>query len=355
MHNPFTLTFGVLPEQFISRDEINDKIISTFNTPGGSDSHVYILTGVRGSGKTVILNYVREEFKKMDEWLVVNINPELDVLESIAAKLYEIGSIKKYFIKPSFNFSFKGFGFSLEGEEPIKSIETLLEKMLKILSNHNKKVLITIDEIANTQNIRVFSHTFKNMVFDNLPIYLLATGLNENVYNLQNEKTLTFMYRAPKIEVKSLNTFAIARSYQNVLGLSEEEALKCAGLTEGYASAYQILGSILFKTNKKKVDDEVLFEFDCKLEEINYAKLWEDLSKGDKKFLYGFSSQKDNKEKSIIEKSRMSKESYPKYRERLLKRGIIFTNSYGYLSFTLPRLYNFVQRMNFLEYADFVE
>ena len=347
-NNPFSIAFGKKPYQYIERELIYDEIMNDLNAEI-IQNQCFMLSGVRGSGKTVMLNYLREQFKELDNWIVININPELDILESIASKLYEQGSIKRYFLKSSFNFSFKGFGFSLEGDIPVKSIETLLEKMMSIIDKHGKRVLITIDEIANTQNIKIFSHTFKNMVNDKQPIYLLATGLNENVYNLQNEKTLTFIYRAKKIEIGSLNQYAIARSYKTVLGLSEEVSIKCAAITDGYASAYQILGSILYKTNKKDIDDDVLFEFDKMLEDINYAKLWEDLSMNDKQFLYGFSTQKNNKAKLIIENSSISKESYPKYRERLIKRGIVISNAYGYLSLTLPRLINFIKRMKIID------
>lgn len=341
--NPFTLTFGVIPEHFIKRDEIKEIVMSDFNSVK-SESNVYILTGVRGSGKTVMLNYLKKQFDTLDNWIVITINPEMDILESIASKLYEKGSVKRFFTKSSFNFSFKGFGFSLEGENPVKNIETLLEKMFSIVKKHKQKVLITIDEISNSSNMKVFSHTFKNMVNDDYPIYLLATGINENIYNLQNEKTLTFIYRAKKIEVKSLNLTYIAQSYKNVLGLDENEAYRCASLTEGYASAYQILGSILYETKKKCIDNDVLSEFDATLEEINYNKLWEDLSMNDKEFLYGFNSQRQNKAIDIINNSKINKESYSKYRERLIKRGIVISNSYGYLDLTMPRLYQFIQR-----------
>ena len=332
-----------MPEKFIKREEIINTVMSGF-IDGENESNTYILTGVRGSGKTVMLNYLKKQFEGLDDWMVINVNPEMDILESIVSKLYEKGSIKSYFIKSSFNFSFKGFGFSLEGDIPIKNIETLLEKMMSILQSKNKKVLVAIDEIANNDNVKVFSHTFKNMVNDRLPIYLLATGLNENVNNLQNEETLTFIYRANKIEVKALNLNSIAQSYKEALNLDEEFAIKCAALTEGYACAYQILGSILYRTKKKEIDDDLLFEFDNMLEEINYDKLWLDLSKTDKEFLNGFTSQKNNKALSIINNSTITKNSYSKYRERLLKKGVIKTDSYGYLSLTLPRLYNYIQR-----------
>ena len=343
MKNPFTLSFGILPENFIRREEIIATVMDGF-VDEENDAKMYILTGVRGSGKTVMLNYLKKQFEAMDDWLVLTINPEMDILESIASKLYEKGSLKRYFLKTSFNFSFHGIGFSIEGNTPLKNIETLLEKMMEIIKDKKKKVLIAIDEISNSDNIKVFSHTFKNMVNNGLPIYLLATGLYENVYHMSNEKTLTFIYRAKKIHVDSLNLTSIAQSYKETLQLDDVFAKKCAALTEGYASAYQILGSILFKTKAKKIDDDLLSQFDSYLEEINYEKLWEDLSMMDKEFLYGFIAQKNNKAAVVIQNSKIAKTSYSRYRDRLMKKGIIRSDSYGYLSLTLPRLYEYIQR-----------
>ena len=343
MKNPFGLSFGILPENFIRREEIIATVMDGF-VDEENDAKMYILTGVRGSGKTVMLNYLKKQFEAMDDWLVLTINPEMDILESIASKLYEKGSLKRYFLKTSFNFSFHGIGFSIEGNTPLKNIETLLEKMMEIIKDKKKKVLIAIDEISNSDNIKVFSHTFKNMVNNGLPIYLLATGLYENVYHMSNEKTLTFIYRAKKIHVDSLNLTSIAQSYKETLQLDDVFAKKCAALTEGYASAYQILGSILFKTKVKKIDDDLLSQFDSYLEEINYEKLWEDLSLMDKEFLYGFIAQKNNKAAVVIQNSKIAKTSYSRYRDRLMKKGIIRSDSYGYLSLTLPRLYEYIQR-----------
>ena len=343
MKNPFTLSFGILPENFIRREEIIATVMDGF-VDEENDAKMYILTGVRGSGKTVMLNYLKKQFEAMDDWLVLTINPEMDILESIASKLYEKGSLKRYFLKTSFNFSFHGIGFSIEGNTPLKNIETLLEKMMEIIKDKKKKVLIAIDEISNSDNIKVFSHTFKNMVNNGLPIYLLATGLYENVYHMSNEKTLTFIYRAKKIHVDSLNLTSIAQSYKETLQLDDVFAKKCAALTEGYASAYQILGSIIFKTKAKKIDDDLLSQFDSYLEEINYEKLWEDLSLMDKEFLYGFIAQKNNKAAVVIQNSKIAKTSYSRYRDRLMKKGIIRSDSYGYLSLTLPRLYEYIQR-----------
>ena len=44
--NPFTLTFGKLPDSFIERYENNYKIIDAFNNT--SVSRIYLIEGIRG-------------------------------------------------------------------------------------------------------------------------------------------------------------------------------------------------------------------------------------------------------------------------------------------------------------------
>ena len=55
--NPFTLTFGQKPVEFISRTDQIGKIINTFDMENPSNM-VYMIAGVRGSGKTVSLDRI---------------------------------------------------------------------------------------------------------------------------------------------------------------------------------------------------------------------------------------------------------------------------------------------------------
>jgi len=57
MSNPFTLSFGKKPYEYISRIQQTDEILHDFNTEHPV-SQVYMLTGVRGSGKTVLMSAI---------------------------------------------------------------------------------------------------------------------------------------------------------------------------------------------------------------------------------------------------------------------------------------------------------
>ena len=89
MQNPFTTTFSKTPEYTYIHTEKTEEILENFVYENPSES-VYKITGVRGSGKTVILAKVEEELKNNENryinWLVFDVNPTRDILEQIAAK-----------------------------------------------------------------------------------------------------------------------------------------------------------------------------------------------------------------------------------------------------------------------------
>lgn len=247
MDNIFTLTFGKIPPSYINREKEISKLCNDF-CRSFLLSHVYFITGINASGKTVLLTNVSQIMEKKKEWIVIDVNPNREILEQIASGIYENANVKHLFLSTSFSFSFHGFGFSIEGKTPVSNIKTILEKMLDVLKKHNKKVLITIDEASNNTHMRSFAHDFQSLLRNNYPVFTLMTGLYENVNSLQNNKNLTFLYRAPKIELNPLDKELIKEEYSSIFKSESSETIdSLASLTKGYAFAYQVVGYLFFK------------------------------------------------------------------------------------------------------------
>ena len=58
--------------------------------------------------------------------------------------------------------------------------------MLTILKSKNKKVLIAIDEANNYDELKYFISDYQQLLRNKFPVYLLMTGLYENISKLQN-------------------------------------------------------------------------------------------------------------------------------------------------------------------------
>lgn len=250
MDNPYSLVFGKEPELFISRAVQGNKVINDFS--GGNPTYqAYLLTGVRGSGKTVMMTEIANKLRKSEEWIVVELNPDRDLRSGLAANLSSNNKLANIFKEARLNLSFLGFGVEISGTAPITDIEFALHEMIANLKRHNKKVLIAIDEMTNNENIRIFASAFQIMVRKDLSVFLLMTGLYENINAIQDEKNLTFLYRAPKLEMKSLNIGAVAQKYADTLDIESDDAVEMSKLTKGYPFAFQVLGYLTW--NNKPV------------------------------------------------------------------------------------------------------
>ena len=337
--NPYSINFGLLPHSFIERDIERDEIIGNF-TADTPSCRLYMISGIRGSGKTVTMTDIENSFRKMKDWIVIDLNPETDLLEALAAELSNNSSTAQIFKDAKINLSALGLGFEIDGVPPLTSYTAALDQMLSRLSKKCKKILITIDEVSSNQNIKIFVSQFQIFLRKNYPVFMIMTGLHENIYNLQDEKTLTFLYRAPKIKTRPLNIHRIARNYSETFNLSDDIALKMAAITKGYPYAFQVLGYVCYKFNKPY--DELLDEFDLYMEDYVYSKIWSELTVTDRRTLRGLCFSENGVAESIRKYTGQNQNQYNKSRASLIKKELIESVGYGRIDFTLPRFKEFI-------------
>ncbi len=276
---------------------------------------------------------IAQHLKASKDWIVIALNPERDMLGSLLAKLNnEAGSLLK-----SLNFNLTFFNIVTIGanlDTQITDEEASISKILEHLAKQNKRVLITVDEVANSKNIREFANAFQIFVRDDLPVFLLMTGLYENIRTLQDEKKMAFLYRAPRIGLGPLNLLEIERKYKGVFSLTEEDAKAMARLTKGYAFAFQALGFLTCRQNGDY--KKALGEYRFYLEEYSYTKIWSELSRKDQEILYGIARAKSSRTKDILLSCGLSSSYFNPYRKRLVDKGVIVNDVRGVIKFTLP-------------------
>lgn len=331
--NPYTLIFGKEPSQLLSRYPETFQIIDDFSSDPPSHQ-IFMLTGVRGSGKTVMMTSIAKHFKTEEDWFVIDLSPDLDLLESFAAELGEIKELNKVFRLEGLSLALAGITISLSNNAPVTDAKIAITKMLQIVKKHHKKVLVTLDEAVNNESVRKFASVFQILLRQDLPVYLIMTGLYENIHSLQNEKTLTFLYRAPKVEMKPLNMRSIAQNYKENLSLTTEAAREMAELTNGYPFAFQVLG---YLTWIQKGDyHAIINEYRGYLEDYVYEKIWTEMSQKDRQVTLGIAQTGNGRTDEIKQVLGLKQNEWNPYRKRLLDKGIIVSNERGKVAFTLP-------------------
>lgn len=339
MQNPFTLTFGKNPLEAVDRPMQINEILSAF-TSDPINQQMFLLTGIRGSGKTVMMTEISHRLRDLNDWVVIELNPSTDLLNGMLAKLYSNQVCAGLIQSAKINLSFFGFGVEIEGTHQITDIETAIIVILEKMKKAGKRILITIDEVTNNEYMRIFASSFQIFVRQDLPVFFLGTGLYENVEELQNEKNLTFLYRAPKVSLKPLNNRAVMYKYQSIFHIEEDIAAKMAALTKGYPFAFQVLGYLTW--NQHGDYQSILPQYEQYLSEFVYDKLWSELSAKDKLVAHGIAQTSSGKISEIRALLQMETNEFNPYRKRLMRKGLIDGETRGYVRFTLPLFEDYV-------------
>lgn len=363
MNNPFNPSFGRIPEILLNRGQLIDEITDELDNPN-SPYKVSIVYGMRGVGKTTFLTEVGHRMARKSNWLVVDLAMESDLLATLIDNLYikANSKLKKVFAAIS-GLSFSAFGLQLSAniQHTLSTYQGILTQMFARLKENGTKVLITIDEVKTTKELKNFASYYQLLNREDYPVALMMTGLPENISELQNEDVLTFLLRGKRIALSSLDLAQIKLSYQHVFeqasySVQPGALTKMAVMTKGYSYAFQLLGYLVWKQAQASgaINQDLLTkvkpEYLVELGQNVYSKIFDSLSKQDRKFLYAMAANKQTKVLISDIRRRLHKPSnyVANYRRRLLDDQVIQAAGYGEVAFTLPYFREYVlQRKQF--------
>lgn len=328
-----------MPPNYIARNKEGRQIIEAFAQGG----HVYFLTGLRASGKTVLLTDICEWIGRMKNWLVIKISPLDDILEALYSDLQNSRYFNPDNYEASYGLSLFGASVTVNHQRPELNLVDAIDKTLAAFQKQGIKVLVAIDEATNTPQMQRFASAFQLFISNNRPLYFLATGLYDEIMSLQDVKNLTFLYWSPKIVLAPLNQMAVANAYSSIFKLDQDQSIKMAKLTRGYPFALQTLGYVCWEQGTCEIGGDTLQEYDQLLADASYAKLWSELSELDQRVLSVIAENEGGKVKEFRERLQMNPNLFNQYRRRLKNQDLIDARQYGTISFALPRFAEFVR------------
>ena len=333
MSNPYTLVFGQPPIEVIERRSQADRIVSEFCQERPSNT-LNLVTGIRGCGKTVFITQIADRLREREEWIIINLNPQRDLLTSLAAKLHSDQALSRWFREAGISLQAFGIGVEIKGSEPVRDIEEALIRMLRSIQKHHKRVLVTIDEATNSREMRVFASAYQIFLREQLPVFLLMTGLYHQIDRLRNAAGMTFLERAPRTVLAPLNFSAIVSRFMETLKVSQDVATKLAKATKGYSFAFQTIGYYCWEEPDhldKALDHarEYLYEF-------AYQKIWSELSAKDRKVVQAVAKSGDGEVARVRAVLNCTSNQFNPYRDRLIKAGVLSGEQQGIVNFALP-------------------
>jgi len=344
--NPFTLTFAKMPSVLIERNTQVNQIENMFNSMTPSNM-IYMITGARGTGKTVMLNELLKIFSDDKDWVTVDLDPLQDLINQMDYKL-KTGRTVSNNTEVSINTP-DIFGISAElkiNSNKDVDLESSIEKSLEKIKKQGRRVFLAIDDASNTEQMRLFSSMYQRLIRHDFPVYLIMTGIAKELQSLQDEKSLTFLTRALKLTIENLNVTRIRAKYQEVLKIGYELADEMSKFVKGYTYGFQVLGYVAWEKQRKKRKytlDDLVDEFDSQIADCSYDKIWMELSERDRDVLYYIAEEGIASVESVRNKLNMTSASFSTYRMRLIKQGLVYSVKHGYLEISLPRFGEYVR------------
>jgi len=358
--SPFSPNFGRTPSVFIDRSQLVSEIILGLGDKN-SPYQTTLISGIRGCGKTALMADICAIMKEKKDWIVADLTSGENLSESLLNLLYNnsTSDIRKLISRLD-GIKVTAFGIQVEysrGDQLGAGFRIILENILKTMKKKGKSLLVSIDEVDNSEQMKEFASVYQLFIREDYPISLIMSGLPKNISALQNDKVLTFLLRSKRVDLEPLYVPSVFRTYEKVFTeegfRTEKEALiRAARLTGGYAYAFQLLGYLLWKQTDMTIDDRaidaVMTEYKNELFRNVYIKIYSELSGSDREMIKAVAQCMDADKSAVAAysevRSFMDKPAghVATYRRRLIDSQLLTSPEHGQLAFTLPLFKDFI-------------
>jgi len=350
--NPFNPQFGKRPKQFIGRELIINEFLQSLDNMN-DPNRTTIITGIRGSGKTAILSDIHASLDSK-AFAIIDVTAMDGMLLEILDEFIRNNKGKNWLGKgfggiQGFSVGAMGFsvGLTKKTDNEPHSFRFVLSGLLDALKEKKIKTVFLIDEVHNgTPEMREFVVTYQHLVREEYEVALLMAGLPSSVNDVLNDKILTFLRRAHRVELENIAIKAVEIAYEQSFSkagreFSENALIESATATDGYPYLMQLLGYFLFNNGNMIIDSKLVKQM-LELSKIELFKnvhdmLFHELSAKDHDFLFAMAEDDAVSDfSSIKERLGVSPGYASKYRSRLLIAGLIKAVEHGKLAFAPP-------------------
>ena len=356
MTNPFVPTFGASPPLLVGRDAVITRLERALHRGPTHPDYTLLITGPRGSGKTVMLNSAEAVAREIG-WSVVSASASsrtfrAELLSMLGGVLADEGS--KFRISSLQVF---GVGGSVEREQPAPDelpplMRTTLTGAADQMAAQDAGLLVTIDELqaGDPAEMREFAAAVQHITRRELrPLAFVGAALPEVEDTLLADPGMTFFQRCARARLDPLSPadagLAIEGPINNRGGRIDADALELAvASAAGYPFMVQLVGFHSWDIcddppagiTRRHVEAGA-FEASAVLIDQIVRPVWNGLSPVDRAFLVAMSEDDGVSHVADIA-GRLGKDgNYVNYyRGRLLRAGAVTVEGRGRLRFAHP-------------------
>ena len=354
--NPFLPTFGTSPPMLAGRDDVVARFNRAFERGPAHPDSTMVISGVRGSGKTVLLNEA-EDAALRQAWRVISVSASARGLcqQITNAALEHLREAEDG--KPSrriSSMSVMGLGLSwtnqpASGAQIAVDLRSALTSLTERLAGGGGGLLLTVDELqavelAEATDLAVaVQHIARREM---LPMAFVAAALPEIDETLLTDRGMTFFQRCARARLDPLgrdDTQAALRvPIDRHGGRIDDDALELAtNESGGHPFTIQLLGYHTWEMAAqdrhimlKHAQAGALEAEQAVLEQI-VKPIWSSLSDMDRSFLHAMAiDDSDSDINQVAARIGRSPNFAQTYRRRLIDAGAIEPAGRGRVRFT---------------------
>lgn len=386
IRNPFSPGAGSQPPELVGREGVlEDAKVLFARVQKGRAEKSMILTGLRGVGKTVLLNRMMDwaeavgcktllieahEDKSLPELLAPHLRAllhKLDRMEGAKVQIRRGLAVLKSFIR-SVKLTVDGMPVGLDIEPEAGTADSgdleldlpdLLEVVAKAAKGREVEVVLLIDELQyfKEKELSALIMAMHRMQQRQLPLVLVGAGLPILPRLAGNSKSYAErLFQFPdigKLEPKDAAK-AIQLPIQDEGAAIEEDAVQAiVDLTQGYPYFIQEWGYVSWNVadaspiTKKYVDEArelALQRLDANFFRVRFDRL----ANNEKAFLFTMAGLGSGPYRmaEIAEAMSVQPKSLSPRRAKLIQKGMIYSPKFGELAFTVPLFDDFLRRVS---------
>lgn len=366
MPNPFTPSFGVTPPLLVGRDEALADFRMSLDAGPGDPGRAILLTGVRGSGKTVLLNAFEDEARQRG-WVVISETTRPGVVEELTgtglpqALAAATGGVADSTLT-GLTVTAAGFGGGVTRERseryPVTpSLRSQLTQLADLQDVRGAGVLVSLDEVhlEAAADLRQIAQTVQHLFREGRQVAFAAAGLPSAVDDLLSDAVLTFLRRAERFSLGSVSaqevSLALREPIENFGREITDEALSIATAgTQGYPFLIQLVGFQMWVADPAaEVIDQGQARLGVERAARRVGRLVHEpalsrLSDVDRSFLAAMAQDDDASRLSDVARRLGVTGTYAgQYRLRLIAAELVVPAGHGRVRFALPYLRDYLR------------
>ena len=353
--NPFAPTFGASPPVLAGRDAILADVDEAFETGPSHPDFTTLFIGVRGSGKTAMLN-ATEDLAREKGWRTISVDATtpglLDRIARAAEQIADEDDPDRSSVHLA-GVKVMGSGIDLDHDPPLppphRDLRRLLADVADGLAANGTGLLITIDELHSTDHaeIREFGAIVQHITRrEGRPVAFAGAALPEVEDTLLKGSEATFLQRCSRTQIDMIDSRGVARAIEEPIiergGRIDPAALaQAVTATSGYAFMVQLVGFYTWKAAHDPTAgitaadvERGIAEAESRIGRLVLGPMWKSLSEMDQRFLLAM-AEDDGPTRITDLAARLDvKQNYLSvYRSRLLRSGMIMSPRRGQLDF----------------------